>query len=145
MDSPEGDLLVEQRQADEYAQRVHRDGSVFELTDVSARVEGGEWQFDHQPIAWRKVVSLTPEAVESIEETIRRDRVMDCPARIEPAGTVKGGRLLTWTVAVDGKRHTIELLVGAEQPEPFASLDSAIQLAVAQALDREGQDARSDA
>lgn len=70
---------------------------------------------------------------------------MDCPARIEPEGTVKGGRLLTWTVAVDGKRHTIELLVGAQQPEPFASLDRAIQLAVAEALDRESHNERSHA
>ena len=144
MDSPSGELLVEQQLEDGYAQRVHRDGSVFEHTDVSARLEGGQWRFEHQPPAWRKVVSLPREAVESIEETIRREHIMNCPARIDPEGTVKGGRLITWTVAVDGKRHTIELLVGAEQAEPFASLDKAIQVAVAKALDAESQTSESD-
>ncbi len=133
---PEGELLVE-LQREDYAQRVNRDGHVWELTDVSARFEGGEWHFDTQPRVWRPVVLLPPEAVSSFEETIRRDGMMDAPARIEPEGTVSDARPVTWAFELDGRQHTVELLGGAVQPEPFASLERAIQLAVAEALDRE--------
>ncbi len=135
-DSPKGELLVELRRED-YAERIYRDGCVSELTDVSARFEGGEWHFDAQPREWRTVVTLPPTAVSSLEETIRRDRIMDGPERVEPEGKVSDARVVTWAFELDGTRHTVEVLVGAEQPEPFASLERAIQLAVAEAIDRE--------
>jgi hypothetical protein len=135
MDAPEGELLVEERWED-YARRVHRDGGVWELTGVAARFEDGEWHFDSQPLVWRTVVTLGSEAVSSLEEAIRGAGVLFGPARIEPEGTVSDPRVVTWTFELDGRRHMVEVLIGAEQPEPFASLDRTIQLAVAEALDR---------
>jgi hypothetical protein len=137
---PPGELLVEQLverpQSDPYAKRVHRDGSVHEYTSAVASFEGGEWRFGTQPLAWRPLVTLPPAAVTELEELIRREGVLDLPAEHLPRGTSIGGSDVTWTVELDGRRHTIRLLgVGTEAVPAIAALDRALQLAVAQALE----------
>jgi hypothetical protein len=136
---PPGELLVEQRverpQADPYAKRVNRDGSVYEYTSVTASYEGGEWQFGTQPLEWRPLAQLSAEAVADIEDAIRRDRILDLPDEHLPEGTSIGGSNIIWTVALDGRRHTVTLVaVGGEQPGPFGELDRLLQLAVARAV-----------
>lgn len=145
-DEPMGALLLEERverpQTDPYAKRVLQDGRVYERTSVNARFEGGEWSFGEQPLEWRPLVTLDPPAVSALAELIRSERIVDLPAEQLPEGTSIGGSNVIWTVEVDGTRHSVSLIgVGGEQPAPFAALDRALQLAIAEALGREGNTA----
>jgi hypothetical protein len=139
MTEPPGELLLEQRverpQEDPYAKRVNRDGSVYEYTSVTASYEGGQWRFGTQPLEWRPLAHLPPEAVAELEDAIRRDGVVDLPAEHVTEGTSIGGSYVIWTVEVDRRRHTVTLVaVGGEQPVPFGELDRLLQLEVARAL-----------
>jgi hypothetical protein len=136
---PPGELLVEQRverpQEDPYAKRVDRDGSVYEYTSVTAAYEDGQWRFGTQPLEWRPLARLAPEAVRELEDAIREAGVVDLPARHVPEGTSIGGSNVVWTVELDGRRHTVTLVgVGGEQPAPFAGLDRLLQLEIARAV-----------
>jgi hypothetical protein len=139
MSEPPGELLVEQRverpQEDPYAKRVDRDGSVYEYTSVTASYEGGQWRFGTQPLEWRTLARLSPDAVAELEDAIRRDGILDLLDEHLPEGTGIGGSNIVWTFELDGRRHTITLVaVGGEQPAPFADLDRRLQLAVARAV-----------
>jgi hypothetical protein len=136
---PPGELLVEQRverpQEDPYAKRVDRDGSVYEYSSVTASYEGGQWRFGTQPLEWRQLAQVSPDAVAELEDAIRREGVLDLPAEHGPEGTSIGGSNIIWTVELDGRRHTVKLLeAGGEQPQPFRELDRLLQLAVARAV-----------
>jgi hypothetical protein len=136
---PPGELLVEQRverpQEDPYARRVNRDGSVYEYTSATASFEDGQWQFGTQPLEWRPIARLSPEAVAALEDAIRRDGVADLPSEHVPEGTSIGGSNVTWTVDLDGRRHAVDLIgVGGQQPPPFGELDRLLQLEIARAV-----------
>jgi hypothetical protein len=139
---PPGELLVEQLverpQSDPYAKRVHRDGAVHEYSSAVAGFEDGEWRFGTQPLEWRPLVTLAPQAVAELEGLIRSEGVLDLPSEHRPRGTSIGGSDVTWTVELDGRRREIRLLgVGPDAVPALAALDRALQLAVAQAIERE--------
>jgi hypothetical protein len=135
---PAGELLVGQRverpQADPYARRLTTDGAVHDLTSLGASYEDGEWRFEELPLAWHEVARLPPEEVERLREVIRREGVLDLAGEHAPEGTSIGGSIVTYTIVVDGREHTIRLvgLPVAEVP-PLAALDEAFQVAVAEA------------
>ena len=91
---------------DEYARRVTDDGRVWVRSTVSARLEGGEWEFGAGDDAWRELAALPPAALAALEDAVRRSGVLDLAAEHGPDSTVIGGSQERWTFEVDGRRST---------------------------------------
>ena len=133
------DVLVEQwidaPERERWGRRVLGDGQVEECSGETAAFVDGEWRFGTQELRWRALTSLPPEAVEQLRGVIRDSGVMDLPAEVVPARTVIGGTEQTWTFAPDGRPRQVKLLgVRPDRVPPLAALDTAVQLAVAEAL-----------
>jgi hypothetical protein len=142
LSEPSGELLVAQRierpQEDPFERRVLADGEVFERTSTRAEVRDGEVQFERVPLEWREVVRLDGDAVASIASAIRDGGVLELPEEHAPPGTSAGGSLVTYTVALDGREHSVRLINLAPAQVPgVAELDLAVQLAVGRALNPE--------
>jgi hypothetical protein len=137
------DVLVEQRidapERERWARRVLADGQVEECSGETAAFVDGEWSFGTQERRWRALAALPPGAVDQLRNVIRDSGVMELPAEVAPAGTVIGGTEQTWTFAIDGRLRQVTLLgVRPDRVPPLAALDTAVQLAVADALTRRG-------
>ena len=132
------DVLVQQwvrtEQSDPFGRRVRADGTVEECSSATAELVDGEWRFGTQPLRWREVARLDPQALEGLRATIRSLGVLDLPPAIEPEGTLVAKAEQTWTVALDGRRHEVTYPgMGLEREPALAALDQALQVAVAQA------------
>jgi hypothetical protein len=107
--SPPARFLLERvlRQGDdEYARRVTGDGRVWVRSTVSARLEGGEWEFGAGDDEWRELALLPPAALAALEDAIRHSGVLDLAPEHSPASTVIGGSQERWTFELDGRRST---------------------------------------
>jgi hypothetical protein len=137
------DVLVEQwidaPESERWGRRVLSDGQVEECSGATAAFVDGVWRFGTQEARWRTLTSLPPAAVKELRSVIRDSGVMELPAEVVPAGTVIGGTEQTWTFALDGPPRQVKLLgVRLDRIPPLAALDTAVQLAVAEALTRGG-------
>ena len=133
------DLLYAQRverpQSDPYERRILRDGTVRELTSVSAHVEKGEMQFEQVPLEWRDLATVAPEGLQLLERTIREADVLSMPAERSPEGTSIGGSIITITVGLDGREHSVRLLgLNPAEVPGIADVDRIAQVVVGQAL-----------
>jgi hypothetical protein len=133
------DLLYAQRverpQSDPYERRILRDGTVRELTSVSAHVEDGEMQFEQVPLEWRELATVGPDGVRLLEDAIRSADVVSMPAEQAPEGTSIGGSIVTITVGIDGREHTVRLLgLNPAEVPGIADVDRIAQVVVGQAL-----------
>ena len=128
---------VERPPADPWGRRLLADGRVEEYSSATAAFAGGEWRIGSQELGWRPLTRLRPDAVERLRAVIRDSGVLELPAEVEPAGTVIGGSDQEWTVALDDRRVQVRLLgVSPDRVPELSALDTALQLAVGEALSR---------
>jgi hypothetical protein len=132
-----GGFLLERvlRQGDdEYARRVAGDGRVWVRSTVSARLEGGEWEFGAGDDEWRELALLPPAALAALEDAIRHSGVLDTAPEHGPASTVIGGSQERWTFELDGRRSTTLLRGVPEVDVPAINeVAEALQAALAAA------------
>jgi hypothetical protein len=133
------DLLYAQRverpQSDPFERRILVDGTVRELSSVAAHVEDGEMRFEQVPLEWRDLATVSDEGLRLLEGAIRSADVLSMPEERAPEGTSIGGSIVTITVALDGREHSVRLvgLNPAEVPG-IAGVDRIAQVVVGQAL-----------
>jgi hypothetical protein len=74
---------------------------------------------------WDSECRLSPEELAKLKDEIRSSGVMDLPAETPPSpGGVIGGSDVYYTFEIDGKRHRIHYLEGAdEEPKPIEHLE----------------------
>ena len=133
------DLLYAQRverpQSDPFERQFLTDGTVRELTSVTARVEDGEMVFEQVPLEWRELTKVAPEGLRLLESTIRDAGVLSMPEEQHPEGTSIGGSIITITVGLDGREHTVRLLgLNPAEVPGIAEVDRIAQVVVGQAL-----------
>ena len=133
------DLLYAQRverpQSDPFERQILTDGTVRELTSVTARVEDGEMVFEQVPLEWRELTKVAPEGLRLLESTIRDAGVLSMPEEQHPEGTSIGGSIITITVGLDGREHTVRLLgLNPAEVPGIAEVDRVAQVVVGQAL-----------
>jgi hypothetical protein len=134
------DVLVQQwvvqEQGDPFGRRVREDGTVEECTSATAAFEDGEWRMGTQPLAWREVGRLGPEALDGLRGQIRALGLLggDGDGAGEPKGTHVAKAVQTWTVALDGRRREHAVAgAGLGSAPALAKLDEALQMALARA------------
>jgi hypothetical protein len=94
----------------------------------------------HQvPLKWRHLAHLSADELARLRKAIQAAGFAALPAHIEPKGGVKDGTVNTWTVALDGHRHTVTTR-GTENGGNAAlhRLNELLQELTADALNRAG-------
>jgi hypothetical protein len=105
--------------------RVHGDGQTEEASN-------GEWQF---------LVQLDMAELSALRELVESSGFFELPEEIEPEIPVADGSMLSWTVALGDRRHSVSALnVTSREHAVLAKLDEELQRVVGEALNREADE-----
>lgn len=123
-----------------YARRVTEDGRLWEhsATRMDVGADGAPL-FSRQEALWRPQWELSAARMDELRAAIRDSGAMDAAAEHDAEGVVSDAREVVWTMALDGRVHTVTL-----RGAPYVSVPEIERLepAVNRVLQAAADDAR---
>lgn len=111
-------------------------------TRIYADGDSEEWI---EGAGWQPLVHVDDHALTALLGMVRESGFYALPASIEPTIPVRDGTTATWTIELDGRRHTVTARRLNFEPNPILQrLSDEVQRVIGEALNKEADAAGAD-